>query len=135
MFFELLIALREADIKMSSINRCISQTTWYVVGSFVAGSLMRMNGLQSTGTDPLSHSHHPSNGRMLQRCKVTPLPQLFCLMRYHKMSTSSKVVVMAAEIKCLLSLQWSIDAQFWVGLCHNIKLNEKYRFFMKSFAL
>lgn len=59
--------------------------------SFVAGSLMRMNGLQSIGTDPLSHSHHPSNGSMLQRYKVTPLPQLFCLMRYQEMSTSSKV--------------------------------------------
>lgn len=31
MFFELLIALTEADTKMPSINRCTSQTTWYVV--------------------------------------------------------------------------------------------------------
>lgn len=90
MFFEMLIALREADIKTPPINHCISQKTVYC-WTVVAGSLIRTNGLQSSETDPLSHSHHPLNGRLLQRYKVTPLPQLFCLMRYHKMSTSSKV--------------------------------------------
>lgn len=67
--------------------------------SFVAGSLMRMNGVQSSRTDPLSHSQHPLNGRLFQKYKVTPLPQLSHLMRYPKMSTVQRCVVRAAEDK------------------------------------
>lgn len=98
MFFELLIALREAEIK-NVFNKSLHFSNNLVCWSFVASSLMKMNGLQSSRTDPLSHSHHPLNGRLLQKYKVTPLPQLFCLMRYHKMSAVQRCAVRAAEDK------------------------------------
>lgn len=99
MFFELLIAFKRSRNK-NVFNKLLHFSNNLVCcWSFVAGSLMRMNGLQSSRTDPISHSHHPLNGRLPQKYKVIPLPQLFCLMRYHKMSTVQRCVVRAAEDK------------------------------------
>jgi len=102
--FQLIYVLWTADCLKRSRNKNVFNKSLHfsnnlVCWSLVAGSLMRMNGLQSSRTDRLSHSHHPLNGRLLQKYKVTPLPQLFCLMRYPKMSNVQRYVVRAAEDK------------------------------------